>query len=277
MGPDDELLAEAAECLRRARKLVVFTGAGISVESGIDTFRDDAGLWQRFPPEQFANWPGLLSAAVWQPRRLAEFLHAVLGPVADAQPNAAHVAIAQAEKHVNVTVITQNVDRLHQEAGSTTVREIHGSLFEVVTVRGRFVRLLSRADMRRIAARLEGCTRGWFALPRLALAVRPLVGLSIHGLVRPRAVLFNEWLAEPEWTDSERDAAACEVMLVVGTSGVVLPAAMLPYTARDHGATVIAVDPTDGGIADLWLRGNAAEIVPKLFATAFAPDEHFGE
>src|SRR5262245_29474469 len=131
---DTETLARAASWLRGARRIAVFTGAGVSAESGIPTFRDDSGLWQKFPPEQFACWDGLLKTALTEPRQLAEFLVAVIEPIAQAQPNPGHRAIADLEKHVPVTVITQNVDGLHQEAGSTTVREVHGSFFEVVTL-----------------------------------------------------------------------------------------------------------------------------------------------
>ena len=89
--------------------------------------------------------------------RLAEFIHAVLQPIAVAKPNAGHRAISEMEKHVGVTVVTQNIDNLHQEAGSTIVHEVHGSLFEIVTRRGRFLRLLSRRQLLRMAERLDEC------------------------------------------------------------------------------------------------------------------------
>ena len=133
----------------------MFTGAGVSAESGIPTFRDDEGFWQHFPVDEFATWKGLVRTAIRQPRRVAEFIHAVLQPIAVAKPNAGHRVIAEMEKHVGVTVVTQNIDNLHQEAGSTIVHEIHGSLFEVVTRRGRFVGLLSRRQLLQIAESLN--------------------------------------------------------------------------------------------------------------------------
>ncbi len=133
----------------------MFTGAGVSAESGIPTFRDDEGFWQQFPVREFATWKGLVRTAIRRPRRLADFIHAVLHPIAVAKPNAGHRAIAEMEKHVGVTVVTQNIDNLHQEAGNTIVHEVHGSLFEVVTRRGRFIRLLSRRQLLQIAEALE--------------------------------------------------------------------------------------------------------------------------
>ncbi len=141
---DDDPLQRAAQWLRAAHEIMVFTGAGVSAESGIPTFRDDSGLWQEFPPKRFATWQGLLDTAAREPRRLAEFLFAVLAPIAAAAPNAAHRAIAAAERHKGIKVVTQNVDGLHQEAGSTCVYEIHGSFFEIVSSGRKFLRLVSR-------------------------------------------------------------------------------------------------------------------------------------
>ena len=155
MNREQNSLSLAASWLRSAREVVVFTGAGVSAESGIPTFRDDEGFWQHFPVDEFATWKGLVRTAMRQPRRLAEFIHAVLQPIAAAKPNAGHRAIAEMEKHIGVTVVTQNIDNLHQEAGSTIVHEIHGSLFEVVTRRGRFVGLLLRRQLLQIAESLN--------------------------------------------------------------------------------------------------------------------------
>jgi NAD-dependent SIR2 family protein deacetylase len=173
----------AAEWLRTAREVVVYTGAGISAESGIPTFRDEDGFWQRFPAEEFATRQGLVHTALHRPHQLADFIYSVLHPIAVAKPNAGHRAIADLEKHTGVTVVTQNIDNLHQEAGSTIVHEIHG-------------------------------------------------------------------------------------MIQVGTSGTVMPAAMLPIEAKAAGAKVITIDPNEGQ-GDVWLRGAAATVLPKLIEAAF--------
>ena len=261
-------LSLAASWLRSAREVVVFTGAGVSAESGIPTFRDDEGFWQHFPVEEFATWRGLVRTAIRRPRRLAEFIHAVLHPIAVAKPNAGHRAIAEMEKHVGVTVVTQNIDNLHQEAGSTIVHEVHGSLFEIITRRGRFVRLLSRRDLLHMAEALDRARRGWLVLPRVLLAIRRLAGLGLRGLHLPRIVLFGDAMAEPAWTKAQEAARRCDCMIQVGTSGTVMPAATLPSEAKAAGAKVITIDPNEGG-GDVWLQGTAATVLPQLVQAAF--------
>lgn len=261
-------LTEAAEWLRAARRVVVFTGAGISAESGIATFRDADGFWTEFPPERFGNWRGLVQTALWQPAALARFVAAMLEPIATAQPNAGHRAIAALERHTPVTVVTQNIDGLHSLAGSTTVHEIHGTLFEVVTRRGRFVRLLSRPQMLRLVAKLQRASRGPAKLARILLAVRPLLGLGLHGLHRPRVVLFGEGMAQPAWSSAQQAVENCDCLITVGTSEAVMPAAALPMLAQEKGATVIRIDPTPG-LADFWLPGPAAQVLPALLQTTF--------
>lgn len=261
-------MQRAADWIRSARSLVAFTGAGISAESGVPTFRDTDGFWREFPPERFATWRGLVDTAIRRPRQLAKFVHAVVAPIADAQPNAAHLAIAAAEEHLKIQVVTQNIDRLHQDAGSTTVYEIHGSLFETHRRSGRFHAILSRRELQQVARSLERCTRGLFVRSRFPFAVRPLAGIDLRGIYLPRLILFGDALAEPDWRQARAAAEQCDVMLQVGCSGVVLPAAMLPHDARANGARVITVDPQEAA-GDLWLRGTAGEVVPELFRLAF--------
>ncbi len=268
MGSGFDNLKQAAECLRSAKQVVVFTGAGVSAESGIPTFRDDDGLWQRFPPERFATWDGLLKTAVADPRLFAEFLIAVFAPIAAAVPNAAHLAVAELEKHVGVTVITQNVDGLHQAADSTTVHEVHGSIFEIVTLKGRFVRLLSRAEVLDIVRKLREATDATLALPKLLSAVRPMLGLGGLSIHRPKIVLFGEAMAEPAWAMAQKAAGRCDCMITIGTSGTVLPAAMLPAIARSAGARTIDVS-VEPGDADFPLVGPAASVLPALVREAF--------
>lgn len=268
MQHDPDELSRAAGWLRRAGQVVVFTGAGVSAESGIATFRDEDGLWSQFPPEQFGNWGGLLRTALWRPRRLARFLIAVLEPLAAAEPNAGHRALSELEKHARVTVVTQNIDGLHRAAGSTVVHEIHGSLFEVVTWRGRFVGLLSRREMLEMVELLRRLVQGRFVLPRIVWTIRPLLGLGRRGLHRPSVVLFGQAMAEPAWTKALEAARACDCLISVGTSGTVWPAAMLPHEAKSAGAKTIHVDPREG-FGDVWLQGTAAEVLPRLVEAAF--------
>jgi NAD-dependent deacetylase len=263
----DKQIREAAAMIGASRRLLVFTGAGISAESGIPTFRDAGGFWNEFPPEEYANWRGLVAIAATRSKDVAHFLHAVIAPIAAARPNAAHKAIGEAEAQLKITVVTQNVDGLHQEAGSTTVHEIHGTLMETVTESGRFHSLLSRQDLQRIAARLERAGKGTLSLPRILWAVRPLAGIGIHGTYRPKVVLFNDAMSEPAWSQAQQAAEEADCVLQIGCSNAVYPAALLPSIAKDNGADVIAVDPNHA-ISDIWLRGTATEVVPVLLREA---------
>lgn len=259
---------EAALKLRRAQQVLVFTGAGVSADSGIPTFRDDGGLWREFPPEQFADLPGLWSTLRRQPERLAAFGAAVLAPVAAAHPNAAHRALAKLEEHVPVVVVTQNVDGLHQEAGSRHVHEIHGSLLAVRSSLGG-VRRLDRRQLARVVTSLGRISAGPAVIARLAWSLRSLLGLGLTGIHRPDIVLFGEPLREPDWTIAQRAVHECDLMLVVGTSGLVMPAAVLPERARARGCPVIVIDPHPPSEPCLWLEGRAADAVPRLVHDAF--------
>lgn len=265
-----EDLDEAASWLEAARRVVVFTGAGVSAESGIPTFRDAVGFWSRFRPETFATWRGLLETASTEPAELIRFLIALLEPIAAARPNAAHLAVADLDEHANVTVITQNVDGLHQEAGSRRVLEIHGSLLEVVTEEQRRIRDLSRADLARIVRRLRRAEAHPTRADLLAWAVRPLADLRPTSLYRPRIVLFGDQMAEPDWSLASQVAEQCDCFISVGTSGTVMPAAWLPSQARVAGAPVISIGP-EAGTGDVCLQGKAGEIMPALVRAAF-PD-----
>lgn len=260
---------QAAEWLRNAKNVVVFTGAGVSAESGIPTFRDEGGFWNDFPPEQYATWPGILKAATAEPGKLAQFLLAVLEPIAEATPNAAHQAIADLEQHCSVTVVTQNVDGLHQLAGNTVVHEVHGTVFETVTLTGKFRSILSREELKRIVQDLRQPVSGMGGAFALMKRLTPLIGMDSGGGYRPNIVLFGATMAEPAWSQATSAAQECDLLICVGTSGMVYPAASLPDIARSSGANVISVDPLTAR-GQIWLQGTATAILPKLRDTAFA-------
>lgn len=265
---------EAARILRRAGSIVVFTGAGISAESGIPTFRDGGGLWDQFPVEEFGRWSGLLQVARRRPEELARYLVVRLEPIARAQPNPAHKAVSEMEKFAHVTVVTQNIDGLHQEAGSQRVFEIHGSLLRVVwAIDRKLKRALSRKDLADIVDKIRCLmAEGRISMRRILAAVRPFFGLGWRGWYRPDVVLFGDCMAEPEWTDALHAAESCEVVLSVGTSGQVFPAATIPWRAKSRGATWIHVDPKEPA-GDLWLRGRAGEILPALVRAAWQMED----
>ena len=240
----------------------------MSAESGIPTFRDTDGFWQRFPPEQFASWRGLLQTALTDPHSVAEFVLNVVEPVAQAEPNAGHLALAQLDQRAKTTVVTQNIDGLHQSAGSKDVLEIHGSLLEVVDVStGKLVRRFDGDDLVRIAEALRQYASKQDSLFTFFRQLRRSYPLDWRGRHRPNLVLFGDAMAEPAWSKSCQAVKECDVFLSVGTSGAVYPAAMLPSDAAKAGATVIFIDPQP--CEGCWLQGTAAEILPKLFDDAF--------
>lgn len=266
MNTDDWITAVLA--LRRAKRVVVFSGAGISAESGVPTFRDADGFWNRFPPESFATWGGLLRTAVTQPRAVAEFVLNVVEPIAQAEANAGHQAVAAIARHVETTVVTQNIDGLHQAAGATNILEIHGTLLEVVNAAsGKVVRRFTRDDLSRISAVLRKYASKRSSLLALGLALRRLYPIDWRGRNRPNLVLFGDTMAEPAWTTACRCVEQCDLLLSVGTSGAVFPAALLPMKAREAGATVITVDPQPG--MGSLLEGKAGDLLPKLVHDAF--------
>ncbi len=272
MHQDFERLDDAAELLRQARRVVVFTGAGISAESGIPTFRDKGGVWDRFPPEEYATPHGLLMKSRTEPERAAAFAYGLLQPIAAAEPNAGHRAIAALQDHCDVSVVTQNIDGLHQDAGSKIVWEVHGSTFEIVSASGRHMWRVSRDEVQEIVAELETMLAGEFDAMKAFAAIGRMIGAKDGEFYRPSIVLFGEAMAEPDWSEAVDAAGVCDCMLVVGTSGLVYPAAMLPEMAKSAGASIIAVGPEEG-IADVWLTGAAGVVLPALLRAAYStPD-----
>jgi NAD-dependent deacetylase len=224
---------------------VVLTGAGISVPSGIPDFRSKEGLWEKFDPMVYAT------AQAWRssPDRVWQMFRETGRMMLTAEPNAAHSALAELERGGWIeAVVTQNIDGLHQAAGSKRVVEFHGNAVDVYC-----------ESCGRTADRAE--VLGFLDLdeaPRCA---------HCGGLVRPSVVLFGE----PIPPDALRHAAAlagtCRSMLVVGTSAVVAPASLLPLEAQASGAPIIEVNPETTELsprAEITLRGRAEVILPEL-------------
>ena len=227
--------------LRSARAIVALTGAGISAESGVPTFRGAGGLWNNYraedlaTPEAFHRNPDL----VW------EWYDSRRQAIAAAEPNPAHRALAALEARAPAfTLVTQNVDGLHDRAGSRNVLKLHGDIWRL---------------------RCLDCRHEWddFSAP---LAVRP-PRCACGGLARPGVVWFGEALPRDVWDAAEAAVLAADVLLVAGTSAVVYPAAGLVPLAREAGATVIEVNLEETpvtGIVDYALHGKAGEILPEL-------------
>lgn len=223
------------------RRVTVLTGAGISAESGIPTFRGDDRLWRGQDPTELFM-PETLAA---RPREAWEFYDDLRVRVAAAEPNAGHHALAELAHQLPLTLVTQNIDGLHQRAGSPDVLELHGSLWRL------------RCDPCRYRADDTAAP-----LPALPPAC-PRCG----GVLRPDIVLFTEPLPAGVLARAQRAAEQCDLLVVVGTSGVVYPAAALPGVARAFGAAVLEINPTPSAltpVVDHPLRAPAATALPWL-------------
>ena len=249
------MLETIVKRLRGADRVVVFTGAGLSAESGIPTFRDAlTGLWENFDASRLATVQAFQAdpSLVWgwyEWRRLK---------VVQARPNPAHIAIVELAKHVPyLTVITQNVDDLHERAGSQDVVHLHGSLHSprCIDCSAPFLEALPTPPM------AEGGDR-----------IDPPHCRACGGLVRPGVVWFGEMLPQVEWATALAASEACDVLVSFGTSGVVYPAAELPLRALGTGATVVHVNPIRFDISgqEFLMRRTASEQLYLLVASAFS-------
>jgi len=244
---EPEGLARAAEWLARAERVVVSTGAGMSRESGIPTFRDAMEeLWARFDPQELATEAGFRR----NPRRVWGWYAGRRRRVMEAEPHPAYFALVELEPLVaEVTVVTQNVDGLHAIAGSHDVVELHGNL--------RRVKCLDRHHP------YSGELPDQDGQAETDPPPCPVCGSPL----RPDVVWFGEMLPERAVERAWRRAGECEVLLLVGTSGTVWPAAELPHVARRAGARVIEVNPQPSeltAVADVFLQGAAGEVLPAL-------------
>lgn len=225
----------------RADHIAVLTGAGISAESGIPTFRGAGGLWRNFRPEDlatpeaFARDPGL----VW------EWYDWRRGRIAAAQPNAGHLAIARLAGRKRVTLVTQNVDGLHSRAGSKDVIEFHGNIWRTRCLQCRRVTVDERVPLPELPPR---CACG--------------------GLVRPDVVWFGEMIPPHLLEAAFAAVEVCDLLLVVGTSMIVYPAASLAEVALMKGTPVIEVNVERTPLSDRarFLHGPSAKVLPELLA-----------
>ncbi|HEY3294510.1 MAG TPA: NAD-dependent deacylase [bacterium] len=234
---------KAAKVIRSAKRVAAFTGAGISVESGIPPFRGDNGLWVKYNPDflEIGNFRR-------SPKASWELLKTVFYEgVSAAQPNAAHFTLAAMEKkHMLETLITQNIDSLHQKAGSRKVYEFHGTLRTLVCL---------------------GCSKT-YPLADVDLAFLPPECRICGGLLKPDVVLFGEPIPEPANSQSFFEAEIADVLLVIGTSGEIMPASLIPHIAKGNGATIIEINvqPSEftRQITDIMIQAKATEAMSGL-------------
>ncbi len=240
-------IEDAAALLRKAQRAIVLTGAGVSTPSGIPDFRSEgSGLWSRDEPLEVAS----LSIFRTAPERFFHWFRTLASQILDARPNAAHLALAEFETSGCIrAIITQNIDSLHQKAGSNHVVEMHGSL------------------------RTLSCTCCFkqheserFLQPFIREGTLPLCP-NCNGLLKPDVILFGEQLPQSAWNEAQRAARQCDLMLVAGSSLEVLPVAGLPMQALDRGAHLIIINHTPTYLnvrADVVIMGDVATTLPEI-------------
>ena len=245
-------IEDAAVLIRRAERAVVLTGAGISTPSGIPDFRSEgSGLWSHDEPMEVASLTTFRTA----PERFFTWFQPLAGQIFNAQPNAAHRALAEFESSGHVrTVITQNIDALHQKAGSKNVVETHGTL------------------------RTVSCTNcfkqfeaGPFLQPYIETGKIPQC-LNCNGILKPDVILFGEQLPQAAWYAAQRAARQCDLMVIAGSSLEVLPVARLPMQALDRGAHLIIINNTPTYLnvhADVVIMDDVATTLPQIAKRVF--------
>ena len=228
--------------LASAKAVVAFTGAGVSAESGVPTFRGADGIWSKLKPEELAN----MNAFMKNPSLVWEWYAHRKKIMSTIEPNAGHRALVQMERFIPAfAVVTQNIDNLHARAGSRTVYELHGN------IERNYCMKCGKAYGSEFAAAGSGVP----------------VCHECGGLVRPDVVWFGEMLPEDEWNASVRAAEGADVFLSIGTSAVVYPAASLPLIAKRAGAYIVEINPEPTPLtpaADEFLQGPSGVILPLL-------------
>lgn len=239
----DDLIRRAAEDLAAAKRVAALTGAGISTESGIPPFRGKGGLWERFDPMEIAH----IDALMRDPARVWKILVKEMKEIVDrAEPNDSHKGLAKLEKKDKLqTIITQNIDGLHQAAGNTDVIEFHGSFAWQRCMECSNKYETRKVDISEIPPRCE-----------------------CGGILRPDAVFFGEMIPTEVMWRSRLAATECDLMMVVGTSATVQPAAMMPVLAKNTGAKIVEINPErtplTHEISNYLIMGKAGEVMNRI-------------
>tara|TARA_B100001094_G_C18052511_1_gene730801 strand:+ start:57 stop:770 length:714 start_codon:yes stop_codon:yes gene_type:complete len=235
------MIKQAKQLIREANKITVLTGAGTSAESGVATFRGQNGLWKGLRPEELASPEGFAA----DPNKVWEWYNLRRASLMKIECNPGHLALSQLEKDKSdFLLVTQNVDRLHQKAGSKNLIELHGNIWEV------------------------RCTACGAVFDETMTSLPPLPKCKkCHNLLRPAVVWFGEQLPSGSFEKAAHNTAKSDVLIVVGTSAVVYPAAGLAQIAKQSGAAVIEVNienTSNTTIANIFIKGKSGEILPLI-------------
>jgi NAD-dependent deacetylase len=240
-------LVFTAALIRHSRRGVVLTGAGISTASGIPDFRStDSGLWQRYDPFDVAS----LASFRYHPEKFFNFIRPLAQDIAQAQPNSAHLSLASLQQAGYLqTIITQNIDGLHQRAGSVNIHEVHGSLGNLTCI--DCYRKVSHTDY------IERFIQNGVA-PKCP---------SCGAILKPDIVLFGEQLPHQTWLNSVEACQQCDLMIVMGSSLEVLPVARLPFFALEAGAHLVLITRTETYLdqrSDVVIHEDLNETIPQI-------------
>ena len=230
-----------AQKLKDSRKIVFVTGAGISQESGIPTFRGKDGYWRKYDPMKLAS----IDAFYDDPKLVWEWYDDRRKNILDVKPNEGHFAISQMEEFKDVVILTQNIDGLHQRSGSTNVLELHGSIIRIKCTVCDFI---------------DNITENFESLPPKC---------KCGSMLRPDVVWFGEPLPQNIWQSAIKEASICDVMIIVGTSLVVSPANTLPVYAKQNGAILIEVNPEKTVMSNdmaLSIQATSVGVLPKMLS-----------
>jgi len=230
-----------AQKLKDSKKIVFVTGAGISQESGIPTFRGKDGYWRKYDPMKLAS----IDAFYDDPKLVWEWYEDRRKNILSVKPNEGHFAISQMEEFKDVVVLTQNIDGLHQRSGSTNVLELHGSIIRIKCTVCDFT---------------DNITENFESLPPKC---------KCGSMLRPDVVWFGEPLPQNIWQSAIKEASICDVMIIVGTSLVVSPANTLPVYAKQNGAILIEVNPEKTVMSNdmtLSIQATSVGVLPKMLS-----------
>ena len=233
------MFEQISEQLRKAKKIVFATGAGISQESGIPTFRGKDGLWRNYDAMKLAT----IEAFYENPKLVWEWYNERRQNIFSAEPNLGHKAIAELENHIEVVVLTQNIDGLHQRAGSSKVLELHGSIVKIKCTSCNYK---------------DEITSNFSEFPPIC---------KCGNILRPDVVWFGEGLPQDVWQEAIAHANSCDFMFIAGTSLVVSPANTLPIYAQQNNATLVEINPDETNMTldmDLSIRSTSAKTLPEL-------------
>lgn len=243
MAHADPNLKEAAEIIRKANYVIALTGAGISVESGIPDFRSAGGLWEKYDPSVYAH----IDSFRRSPEMIWDMLFEMIDLTRNAKPNPAHVALAEMEKkNILKAIVTQNIDNLHQEAGSKNVIEFHGNAHHLECLECGYTEPVTSTDFGGKPPRCKKC----------------------KSIMKPRVIFFGEMIPQQALMESQMLANSADAILVIGTSAIVYPASSIPYIAKQNRAKVIEMNVEHTGltnaITDIFIQGKAGDTLPRL-------------